>query len=160
DPPPLEEKVSGLPTGLTALVRRMLAKRPEDRPQTAAEVASSLVKLLSNPAYVPQAANPPRTATTRRRWLLPIGAGALILLTAALLIGFRSSNTSPTNQAAGPISSAKAPKIDRPILFNTPEADAICSDLEVFPADNPWNQAVDSWPLHPNSAKIVATMGV
>src|SRR5262249_39359830 len=31
------------------------------------------------------------------------------------------------------IRAAKMPKIDKPIMFNTPEADAICSALEVFP---------------------------
>jgi hypothetical protein len=51
------------------------------------------------------------------------------------------------------------PKIDKPILFNTPEADAICSALEIFPADNPWNLVVDEWPLHPNSKNIVASIG-
>jgi hypothetical protein len=51
------------------------------------------------------------------------------------------------------------PKIDRPILFDTPEADAICSALQIFPADNPWNTSVEDWPLHPSSARIVASIG-
>jgi hypothetical protein len=48
----------------------------------------------------------------------------------------------------------------QPVMFHTPEADAILSALEVFPADNPWNQVVSDWPLHPNSANIIASMGV
>jgi hypothetical protein len=52
------------------------------------------------------------------------------------------------------------PKIDRPVMFDTPEADAILSALEVFPEDNPWNLAVSDWPLHPNSQKIIASIGV
>ncbi len=51
------------------------------------------------------------------------------------------------------------PPITKPILFCTPEADAICSALEVFPADNPWNQVVSDWPLHPNSKNIIASIG-
>ena len=51
------------------------------------------------------------------------------------------------------------PKFDKPILFDTPEADAICSALEVFPPDNPWNLVVENWPLHPNSRNIVASIG-
>lgn len=47
----------------------------------------------------------------------------------------------------------------KPIPFDTPEADAILSTLQVFPKDNPWNTAVDQWPVHPNSAKIVASVG-
>ena len=31
------------------------------------------------------------------------------------------------------------PDIDRPVMFNTPEADRILSSLQVFPPDNPWN---------------------
>lgn len=54
---------------------------------------------------------------------------------------------------------AKMPKIEAPILFNTPEADAICSALEVFPPDNPWNLVIEDWPLHPNSRKLIESIG-
>jgi hypothetical protein len=58
------------------------------------------------------------------------------------------------------IKAAKMPKFDKPILFDTPEADAILAALEVFPPDNPWNLVVADWPLHPNSKNIVASIGV
>jgi hypothetical protein len=51
------------------------------------------------------------------------------------------------------------PPITKPVLFCTPEADAICSALEVFPADNPWNQVVSNWSLHPNSKNIIESIG-
>jgi hypothetical protein len=54
---------------------------------------------------------------------------------------------------------ARMPKITKPVLFDTPEADAIVSALEVFPPDNPWNLVVTDWPLHPNSKKIIASIG-
>jgi hypothetical protein len=54
---------------------------------------------------------------------------------------------------------AKMPEITKPVMFNTPQADAICSALEVFPPDNPWNQLVDQWPRHPNSDAIIASIG-
>jgi hypothetical protein len=54
---------------------------------------------------------------------------------------------------------AAVPKIDKPVAFYTPEADAVCSALEVFPPDNPWNLLVEDWPVHPNSAKIVSSVG-
>jgi hypothetical protein len=57
------------------------------------------------------------------------------------------------------IRAAKMPTITQPVLFDTPEADAICSALEVFPPDNPWNQLVDDWPRHPNSDAIIASIG-
>jgi hypothetical protein len=58
------------------------------------------------------------------------------------------------------IRKTKMPKIDKPIMFDTSEADAILSALEVFPEDNPWNLVVSDWPLHPNSQKIIASIGV
>lgn len=57
------------------------------------------------------------------------------------------------------IRAAVKPKIDKPILFNTPEADAIVSALEVFPPDNPWNLVIEDWPVHPNSKKIIESIG-
>jgi hypothetical protein len=57
------------------------------------------------------------------------------------------------------IRAAKMPAIDKPILFDTPEADAICSALEVFPPDNPWNLVVEDWPLHPSSKNIIDSIG-
>ena len=57
------------------------------------------------------------------------------------------------------IHAAKMPRITKPILFCTPEADAICSALEVFPADNPWNQVVSNWPLSSSSKNIIASIG-
>jgi hypothetical protein len=54
---------------------------------------------------------------------------------------------------------AKMPRLDHPVLFDTPEADAILSALEVFPPDNPWNLDVSDWPLHPNSKNIIASIG-
>jgi hypothetical protein len=51
------------------------------------------------------------------------------------------------------------PSITAPVLFNTTEADRILEALQVFPADNPWNEDISQWPLHPNSRNIVAAIG-
>ena len=51
------------------------------------------------------------------------------------------------------------PELTQPVMFDTPEADAVLSALEVFPPDNAFNQAIDRWPLHPNSKNIVASIG-
>lgn len=53
----------------------------------------------------------------------------------------------------------KMPAVTAPVLFDTAEADRILQALQVFPADNPWNQDVSAWPLHPNSKKIIASIG-
>ena len=57
-------------------------------------------------------------------------------------------------------SGAAPPPLRKPVLFDTPEADEILAALQVFPADNPWNQDVSQWPVHPNSRNIIASIGV
>jgi hypothetical protein len=57
------------------------------------------------------------------------------------------------------IRAAKMPPIAKPVMFDTPESDAIVSALEVFPPDNPWNQVVSDWPAHPNSKNLIASIG-
>lgn len=57
------------------------------------------------------------------------------------------------------IRAAKMPEIKAPVMFDTPEADAILSALEVFPPDNAWNQLVTDWPVHPNSQAIIESVG-
>jgi hypothetical protein len=51
------------------------------------------------------------------------------------------------------------PKITKPVLFDTPEADRILEAMQVFPADNPWNEDVSRWPVHPRSGRIIASIG-
>src|SRR5262245_31199304 len=53
----------------------------------------------------------------------------------------------------------KMPPITQPILFTTPEADRILEALQVLPPDNPFNEDVSKWPLHPNSKNIIASIG-
>ncbi len=57
------------------------------------------------------------------------------------------------------IRAAQMPPTPAPVMFDTPEADAILTALEVFPPDNPWNQRVADWPRHPDSDKIIASIG-
>lgn len=49
--------------------------------------------------------------------------------------------------------------ITEPVMFNTVKADEICSALQIFPRDNPWNQIVEDWPLHKNSRQIISSIG-
>jgi hypothetical protein len=51
------------------------------------------------------------------------------------------------------------PKITRPVLFDTPEADAILAAMQVFPPDNPWNQDISKLPVHADSARMIASIG-
>lgn len=78
-----------------------------------------------------------------------------------------TASTAPRDPVAGQsdparvarIRGAKMPKIEQTIAFDTPAADAICSALEVFPPNNPWNTVIEDWPVHPNSKNIVASAG-
>jgi hypothetical protein len=47
-----------------------------------------------------------------------------------------------------------------PVLFDTPEADAILSRMQIFPADNPWNEDISNRPVHPDSSAIIRSIGV
>jgi hypothetical protein len=91
---------------------------------------------------------------------------ALAVSTAAGILAFAAA--SPQAEQPGVkidparlkrIQSAKMPAISQPIMFDTPAADAICTALEVFPPDNPWNLLVEDWPVHPNSKQIVSSIG-
>lgn len=62
-------------------------------------------------------------------------------------------------RGGGETRSGTMPSLTRPVLFHTPEADAVLAALTVFPADNPWNQRVDTWPVHPDSDAMIASIG-
>jgi hypothetical protein len=58
-----------------------------------------------------------------------------------------------TNQAGrllGPL-----PVVTQPILFNTPEADAVISAMQIFPVNNPWNEDISRRPLLTNSPAMI-----
>jgi hypothetical protein len=52
-----------------------------------------------------------------------------------------------------------APTITQPVMFNTPEADRILSELQIFPPDNPWNEDISKRPVAPNSTNLIASVG-
>jgi hypothetical protein len=83
----------------------------------------------------------------------------------AAAFSYRQSAAAPPTVAGDPArlerikAASPMPKVTAPVSFDTPEADAIVSALEIFPPDNPWNLLVADWPVHPNSAKLVAAVG-
>ena len=100
--------------------------------------------------------------TDIRRWYLAdvLGTAPTVYFGDIVLDGARVKAQVHGDPAPLGASAASAmPRIDRPILFDTPEADAIVSALEVFPPDNPWNLVVEDWPVHPNSNNIIASIG-
>ena len=49
-----------------------------------------------------------------------------------------------------------APVVSTSTLFNTPEADAILSSMQIFPVDNAWNENVSQLPVLSNSDAMIA----
>lgn len=96
-----------------------------------------------------------------RRFALPV---ALLVASSIAIVVFYACQAKPPAAAAPPprlerIKAAKMPKIDKPILFDTVEADDILTALEIFPPDNPWNAEIEKWPLHPKSKEIIESVG-
>ncbi len=48
------------------------------------------------------------------------------------------------------------PVIAAPILFNTPEADAVVSAMQILPVTNPWNEDISRRPVLANSGAMIA----
>lgn len=51
------------------------------------------------------------------------------------------------------------PLLTKPVMFNTPEADALLAKLQVFPMDNPWNEDISKRPVAANSKAMIAKIG-
>jgi hypothetical protein len=48
------------------------------------------------------------------------------------------------------------PEVTQPILFNTPQADAVASAMQIMPRDNPWNEDISQRPRLSNSDAMIA----
>ncbi|MBS0202745.1 MAG: hypothetical protein JSS49_07580 [Planctomycetes bacterium] len=114
------------------------------------------------PVATPAGTTPPPKSRFRVRGT--IGDAKVDLIVEPLDDSVAGQESRPVKVAGDPariarIRAAKMPKVDKVIAFDTPEADAILSALELFPPDNPWNLLVSDWPLHPNSQAMVASIG-
>src|SRR5262245_8303117 len=70
-----------------------------------------------------------------------------------------TQDEAPKSAIPPPAPTPRPAAVARPVPFNTPEADAILSTLQIFPKDNPWNEDISERPLHPDSDKIVDAIG-
>jgi len=82
------------------------------------------------------------------------GIRRLFLATGILLLATRDGAAERINQEGrilGP-----APQVARPTLFNTPEADAVVSAMQIMPVTNPWNEDISQRPRLANSDAMIA----
>ncbi len=97
EPRPIREVNADIPGWLCDIINKLLAKQPQDRYQTAAEVAVLLEEKLRELQYPSTAPKPVTTAPTarkaddkfamrRRNWLIGAGAGAAIVLLGVIII--------------------------------------------------------------------------
>src|SRR5262245_37729906 len=78
----------------------------------------------------------------------------LVVLAAALfgVVGFsRAERINQEGRILGP-----APVVTNAVLFNTPQADAIVSAMQIFPVTNPWNEDISRRPLLAESDAMIA----
>ena len=50
------------------------------------------------------------------------------------------------------------PAVTNAVLFNTSNADAVVSAMQVFPVTNPWNECISNRPVLANSDAMIAQM--
>ena len=93
--------------------------------------------------------------TIRRPFdLLPIVMKFPACLAVVLILSVRGLSAERINQEGrvlGPL-----PVVTHPILFNTTNADAILSAMQIFPLSNPWNEDISHRPVLANSEAMIA----
>src|SRR5882672_613131 len=78
--------------------------------------------------------------------------GKVVFLLAALIIPARAAERiNHAGRILGPM-----PVVTNAVLFNTPEADAIVSAMQIFPRDNAWNEDISQRPLLSNSLAMIS----
>jgi hypothetical protein len=69
----------------------------------------------------------------------------------ALAMAVRAERINHEGRLLGP-----APIVTQPILFNTPEADAVVAAMQIMPVTSPWNERIDQRPVLANSSAMIA----
>src|SRR5207248_869722 len=73
------------------------------------------------------------------------------LLVLAATLSTRGERINQEGRILGP-----APAVTTPILFNTSQADAVVSAMQIFPVTNAWNEDISRRPLLSTSAAMIA----
>ncbi|HUW56855.1 MAG TPA: hypothetical protein VMZ92_09480 [Planctomycetota bacterium] len=96
-----------------------------------------------------------------RRKLAP-GVGGVLLLSLVVLADVASAGKFTDWQTGSDPAAKKEekkedklPRIKRPVMFNTPEADYLLSRMKVLPDDSPWKWDVSKLPVAKNSKEMI-----
>jgi hypothetical protein len=92
--------------------------------------------------------------------MMPRGGRFVVLAVSLAVLLTWSQLVSSLPQGNLKQSKSVARHLDKPVSFDSAEADRILAALRVFPPDNPWNEDVSQRPLAPNSKAIIASIGV
>ncbi|HMJ60941.1 MAG TPA: hypothetical protein VK493_04225, partial [Bryobacteraceae bacterium] len=76
--------------------------------------------------------------------------GAALLATSIIALAARAERINQEGRILGPL-----PVVSAPILFNTPQADAVVSAMQIFPLTSAWNEDISRRPVLSNSAAMI-----
>src|SRR5580700_4331418 len=92
-----------------------------------------------------------RTAIERSRAISNFAVS--LILSCVVTAAAQSERINQEGRILGP-----APVVATPTLFNTQQADAIVSAMQIFPVTNPWNEDISRRPLLSNSAQMITQL--
>jgi hypothetical protein len=96
----------------------------------------------------------PVVTTVAQANVNPTGTPASPMFVAQAAVAIEPQITNHAGRVLG-----KMPSITAPVMFNTAEADAILSAMQIFPKSNAWNEDISTRPVLPNSDAMIAGIG-
>src|SRR5205809_6894596 len=79
--------------------------------------------------------------------------GVALLVTSIIALSARAERINQEGRILG-----SGPVVTAPTLFNTAQADAIVSAMQIFPVTNPWNEDISRRPLLSNSDAMITQL--